>query len=255
MSFQLKYALIGHPLIHSFSANLFNKKFEIEGINAKYDNIDIEDISLLPEIIKNTPNLRGLNVTSPHKTSVLSILDTLTDEAREIGAVNTIRITYNNVSNKPYLEGDNTDSRGFKQSLQTFLNTQERQIAIVAGATGGAGKAICHALKQLDIEIIKVSRQARNGCIGYSDIDKTIMQKADIIINATPLGMHPNTGELIPIPYHMLTNRHLCYDLIYNPAETEFLRIAKKFGAKVCNGLQMLLNQAELSWKFYGTEE
>jgi len=246
---EMRFALIGHPLTHSFSASWFNNRFANAGLDAIYENIDIEDVTELRHIVTEK-GLCGMNITSPHKTAVMPMLDALTPEAQAIGAVNAI-IVERDDNNPPRLIGHNTDCLGFKQALEPLLPHNKTLTAIVAGATGGAAKAVMYALNTLGISATGLSRAKSRGYISYSDITPEIINHTDIIINSTPLGMHPHEGEAPPLPYHLIGPHHLCYDLIYNPAETEFLHLCRMQGAITSNGLQMLLNQALLSWRFF----
>ena len=241
-----KLGLLGKNISYSFSKSYFKDKFENEQIdNVSYENFDIETIELFPSLIKNTKNLKGLNVTIPYKEAVIPFLDKLNKKAKEIGAVNTIRITKENK-----LIGYNTDCYGFKKSLAPFLKNHHKQ-ALILG-TGGASKAIAYSLKQLNIRYCFVSRTAKKGVeFTYNTLTKDIIKQHQIIINCTPLGTSPNV-ELCPsIPYDAITSNHILYDLIYNPAETKFLKLGKQQHATTINGLNMLKLQAEKAWSIW----
>ncbi len=238
------YGLIGYPLGHSFSKNFFNQKFESEKINAKYINFEIPDINLLQEVLDNNRNLRGLNVTIPYKEQIIPFLDEIDEDAAKIGAVNVIKIIRNKNSVK--LKGYNSDIIGFCDSIKPLLN-ESRTKALILG-TGGAAKAVMRGLEKLNVESVFVSRSKSQGCLTYDEIDKKIISEYKIIVNTTPLGMYPNVDECPDIPYELLTREHLCYDLLYNPDETKFMKEAKRYGAEVKNGLEMLLLQAFASW-------
>lgn len=240
-----KYGLIGHPLTHSFSKKFFTEKFEKEQlIDCQYDLFDIPSINELSIILKNNPDLRGLNVTIPYKEKVMEFLDEIDEEAKKIGAVNTIKIENNK------LIGFNTDYFGFKQSLKPFLEiSQER--ALILG-TGGASKAVYHALTSLNINCLFVSRNPKNeNEISYEDVNEYVIRNHQIIVNTTPVGTFPNINEKPAIDYSQITAKHLLYDLVYNPAETQFLKEGKQQGAIVLNGLQMLQLQAEKAWEIW----
>ena len=243
-----KYGLIGYPLGHSFSISYFNQRFADEGIDATYENFEIPTIDELPEIIDRNPNLRGLNVTIPYKEKVIPFLDSISPEARAIGAVNVIRVTHE--KHKTLLKGYNSDVIGFTQSIESMLDPQWHKKALILG-TGGASKAIHYGLKSLDIEPVFVSRYERPGTIQYKDITPDVVREYNVIVNCTPLGMYPNTDECPELPYEAMDSHTILYDLIYNPDQTLFMRKGAKYGAEVKNGLEMLLLQAFASWEFW----
>jgi len=243
-----KYGLIGYPLGHSFSISYFNQKFADEGINATYENFEIPSIDDLPEIIDRYPNLRGLNVTIPYKEKVIPFLDSISPEARAIGAVNVIRVVHQ--KNKTLLKGYNSDVIGFTQSIEPMLDPKWHKKALILG-TGGASKAINYGLKSLGIEPVFVSRYERPGTIQYQSITPDVVREYNVIVNCTPLGMYPNTDECPQLPYEAMDSHTILYDLIYNPDQTLFMRNGAKYGAVVKNGLEMLLLQAFASWEFW----
>lgn len=245
------YGLIGYPLGHSFSQKFFTEKFATEGIHAEYRNFEIQHIDALSGLIAEHPNLRGLNVTIPHKQAVIHLLDTLSDEARAIGAVNVIRVMppADDNGSRPRLKGFNSDFIGFRDSLKPLLQPHHNH-ALVLG-TGGASKAVIHALDTLGITWQYVSRKPAAGQLTYDDLTPDIMDEYTLIVNCTPLGMSPNVGTCPDIPYECLTHRHLLYDLVYNPEETLFLRRGRESGATTKNGLEMLHRQAVESWKMW----
>ena len=239
------FGLIGKDISYSFSKKFFTQKFINEGLNnCSYENYDISSISKLLEVINDT-KIKGLNVTIPYKESVIELLNHIDPIAKKIGAVNTIKIDKQNK-----LLGYNTDYIGFKQSLESNISNQKR--ALVLG-TGGASKAIVYALKALNIKTLLVSRKKREESITYEDISNQIIKDHTIIINCTPLGTYPNIEECPKIPYQYITERHLCYDLIYNPIKTKFLILSEKEGASIINGNEMLKNQAIESWKIWNS--
>ena len=242
-----KYGLIGYPLGHSFSVSYFNQKFADEGINAKYENFEIPTIDVLPEVLDKNPNLKGLNVTIPYKEKVIPFLDSISPEARAIGAVNVIRVTHE--KNKTILKGFNSDVIGFTRSIEPLLDSFHKQ-ALILG-TGGASKAIEFGLKSLGLKTMKVSRSVKPGTIRYQDITPEMMKDWNVIINCTPCGMYPHSDECPQLPYEAMDSHTLLYDLIYNPDETLFMKNGKANGAIVKNGLEMLLLQAFASWEFW----
>ncbi|MBO4597598.1 MAG: shikimate dehydrogenase [Bacteroidaceae bacterium] len=245
-----KYGLIGNPLGHSFSKGYFNEKFSNENIDAEYVNFEIPTIDDLPAVIAENKNLCGLNVTIPYKEKVISYLDEVTTDARAIGAVNVIRIE-RNAKGEPRLIGYNSDIVGFTQSIEPMLESHHKK-ALILG-TGGASKAIFHGLKKLGIEGIFVSRKNMAGTVQYKDITPEVIQEYNVIVNCTPCGMYPHTDECPDLPYEAITEKNLLYDLIYNPDQTLFMRKGAERGAKVKNGLEMLLLQAFDSWRFWNS--
>ena len=248
-----KYGLIGYPLGHSLSKDYFNAKFMSENIDAEYINFEIKDLRDLKYILRENPELCGMNVTLPYKMDVIPLLDSITDNARNIGAVNVIKFKKGGLFTKLHLEGHNSDITGFKQSIEPMLNKIHRK-ALILG-TGGASKAIYHGLKQLGIESTFVSQTQKGDYITYDEISPEIMEDNTVVVNATPLGMYPKSETCPDIPYHYLTPNHILYDLIYNPDETLFMKRGKEFGAVVKNGLEMLLLQAFISWEIWNSPE
>lgn len=208
-----KYGLIGYPLQHSFSISYFNEKFQNEYINAKYINFEIPTIDALPEILASNPELKGLNVTIPYKEKVISFLDTVSPEARAIGAVNVIRVEHK--GNDIVLKGYNSDLIGFTQSIQPMLRPYHKK-ALILG-TGGASKAINYGLKSLGLDTVLVSRFERPGTIQYEKITPEVIEEYNVIVNCTPCGMYPHFEECPNLPYEAMSNKTLLYDLIYNP--------------------------------------
>ena len=211
-----KYGLLGYPLGHSFSKTYFNQKFEAEKIDAEYLNFEIPSIKEIKNVIKENPELNGLNVTIPYKEQVIPYLDDLDDDARQI---------------------------------DPLLKETHRK-ALILG-TGGASKAVFHGLKQLGVGATLVSRKPKEFCITYDEITPKTMEQYTVIVNTTPLGMFPNIDSCPDIPYDLLTPNHLLYDLLYNPDETLFMKKGKEKGAIVKNGLEMLLLQAFAAWEIW----
>ncbi len=245
------FGLIGYPLMHSFSRAFFSKKFLDEGIDAEYQNFEIPSIEEFPKIISRHADLYGLNVTLPYKQAVIPYLDELSNEAREIGAVNVVRVAHAGTSVR--LKGFNADVIGFVRSLQPLLKPSHRK-ALVLG-TGGASKAIVYGLHSLSIDTLQVSRHPEAGMIGYDGITAAVLDEYTVIVNCTPCGMYPHVAECPDIPYHRLDSRHLLYDLVYNPEETLFLRQGRRQGCIVKNGLEMLHLQALASWDYWNGKE
>jgi shikimate dehydrogenase len=244
--------LIGYPLTHSFSVKYFREKFSRESITEfEYRNYPIQSVQELKPLIGETEALIGLNVTIPHKEAVMPLLDEIDPEAAEIGAVNTIRIKRS--SGKIHLKGFNSDAYGFRESLLPLLGAGH-QNALVLG-TGGASKAVTHVLRQLGIAYQYVSRDPAGDQLQYLDLCYAIIKMHTLIINTTPLGTYPDTSAFPNIPYDFVTSDHVFYDLVYNPPETEFLRLGKQKGASVMNGHEMLILQAEKSWEIWNLQD
>ena len=242
-----KYGLIGFPLGHSFSKDFFNEKFANEGVNAKYINFEIPSIDNLPEILDSNPELRGFNVTIPYKEKVISFLDSVSAEARAIGAVNVVKVTHK--GNNTILKGYNSDVIGFTKSIEPLLDKNHKK-ALILG-TGGASKAINYGLKSLGLQTVFVSRYERPETIQYEKITPDIIKEYSVIVNCTPCGMYPHVDECPNLPYDAMNTHTILYDCIYNPDETLFMKKGKQYGATVKNGLEMLLLQAYASWDFW----
>ena len=238
-----KYGIIGNPLGHSFSKGFFTEKFAREGIDAEYLNFQIPEIGKLTEVLQENPELRGINVTLPYKTEVIPFLDELSNEAREIGAVNVVQIR------NGHLKGFNSDIIGFTRSIQPLLKPHHRN-ALILG-TGGASRAIRVGLTRLGLEWKYVSRTPREGMITYEDITAETLREYEVIVNCSPVGMFPKVDECPAIPYEFLTQDNLLYDLVYNPENTLFMKKGALQGAVVKNGLEMLHLQAIASWEFW----
>jgi shikimate dehydrogenase len=259
------YGLIGHPLTHSFSQKYFTEKFNREGIaDTQYNLYDMPDIAALPALLA-TPGLRGLNVTIPHKTNVLPYLDRLDASAEKVGAVNVIRLEADGTKT-----GFNSDYYGFRQSLEEAkcewrkakgegLDAHAHShsafhispLALILG-TGGASKAVVAALRDMGITYRMVSRTPGPDGLAYADVPSVITD-CQLIVNCSPVGTYPNVTAAPDLPYHLLTPNHFLYDLVYNPAETEFMRRGAAQGAQVLNGYRMLVLQAEKAWEIWNS--
>lgn len=238
------FGLIGRNISYSFSEGYFNDKFKKKGLdNYVYSNFDIKDIDQLPKIVEYTEKLKGLNVTIPYKEEVIPLLNELSKTASIIGAVNTIKIT------KKGLKGYNTDHYGFKKALKPLLEPHHKK-ALILG-TGGASKAVAYALRKMQIEYDFVSRTGDDVIFSYEDLNEDIFDDYQIIINTTPLGTFPKIEECPPLNYDLFTNKHIAFDLVYNPSETEFLKRAAQNGAVTKNGYDMLVHQAEKAWEIW----
>jgi shikimate dehydrogenase len=242
----MKFGLIGYPVVHSFSKKYFTEKFEKEGIDAVYDLYPLERIELFKELIASQ-TLTGLNVTIPHKQTVIPFLDELDATAAEIGAVNVIKFGRDQGGLK--LKGYNTDAIGFENSIKPLLKPHYRK-ALILG-TGGASKAIDYALRKNGIDTTFVSRSGSASQLAYGDLTHEMMKDFPVIVNCTPLGMDPAIEGYPAIPYAAIGSGHLLYDVVYKPEETVFLRKGKEQGATTINGLEMLWGQAEAAWKIW----
>ena len=217
-----KFGIIGYPLAQSASPAFFNNKFKNEGIDAQYIPFEIESIEELPRILAENPELCGFNVTIPYKQKVMDYLEVLSEGAKEIDAVNVVKVTHDS-EGKAHLQGFNSDVIGFTRSIEKLVKGKHKK-ALILG-TGGASKAIAYSLKQLGIEYLFVSRNAGEQKIAYSDITKEIIESHTLIVNCTPLGMVGHGIDQCPdIPYEMLGEGHLLYDIVYNPENTLFLQ-------------------------------
>ena len=235
------YGIIGWPLLHTFSPDYFNEKFAAAAIDARYEKFPIEQIESFPELIAAHPDLCGLNVTIPHKTAVIAYLNELSEDACAMNAVNCIAVKDGK------LKGYNTDWIGFSNSLKPLLKPHHKK-ALVLGS-GGAAKAIVYSLRKLAIEFRIVSRGNEPFALKYKDLDEKLMNEHQLIINTTPLGMPPHEEKAPLIPYHLLSEKHLLYDIVYSKSGlTPFLISGQQYGAAIKDGLEMLHLQAEASW-------
>lgn len=253
LQYKYVYGLIGYPLVHSFSLDYFNQKFLAEDIDAIYLNFEISDLGQLMELVAEYPNLNGLNVTAPYKEAVIPYLDSLDDDARRIGAVNVIRFIRDAKSGDLLqLRGYNSDVVGFEKTIDGIL-TPSRTSAMVLG-TGGAAKAVKAAFERRGIRVTLVSRRKSEHTLVYEEITRAMVAQHHIIVNATPLGKYPDDDQCPDFPFRFLTSGHLCYDLIYNPEETLFMKRAARYGAQTKNGIEMLLLQAFDSYRIWTHE-
>ena len=245
----MKFGLIGKAVSHSFSKTYFQNKFsELNLKEFTYQNFDLLNLDNLKTIVIEN-RLDGLNVTKPFKEDIIPLLNELDDTARIIGAVNCVKINWRN--NAPYLIGYNTDYYGFAQSIKPFLEPTHQK-ALILG-TGGASKAIAFALKNIGIDYYFVTsgEKKSSNYFNYEEINNHVLNAFKLIINCTPVGMYPNSHEMVSIPYEFINEEHLLFDLIYNPEETLFLEKGKMNGAIVINGLNMLKLQADKAWEIW----
>lgn len=244
LKFMKKYGIIGKSLSHSFSPKYFNAKFRKESLDATFEAYELEDIEQFSSLIELN-SLQGLCVTVPYKEKIIPFLDELDEKAAKIGAVNCIQM------HKGIFKGFNTDIIGFKESLIPLLETQHKKALILGN--GGASKAVQQGLTELGIEFRIVSRNPKNGELTYEELDEEIIKTHQLIVNASPVGTFPNVSEKPLVPYQFLNEKHLLYDLVYNPETTAFLEAGEQQGAKIKNGYEMLELQAEVNWKIWNT--
>lgn len=241
------YGIIGFPLGHSFSPRYFNDKFRREGIDALYRSFEIREVAAIREILNAHPDLRGFNVTIPHKQAILPYLDAVDPAAKDIGAVNCVKIT--TLEGKPFLTGYNTDVYGFLYTLLKFIPKTIRKALILGN--GGAARSVRYALDSLGIDSLTVTRTPQVfGQIGYSEVSK-FLSSHPLVVNTTPLGTWPHTADCPDIPYEALTPDHYLFDLVYNPEITTFMQKGQQQGARTSNGYAMLIGQAEMSWDIW----
>ena len=231
---------------HSQSRFLFNRKFEYEGLDCVYQHFDLKSLDELHEVMEKYPDLCGFNVTIPYKEAIIPLLDEMDGVAKEVGAVNVVKI------NEGKLKGYNTDVYGFEQLLNRAINGKEIDHALVLG-TGGASKAVQYVLKQKDIPYSTVSRDAEKGDYTYDALTDEILKQNHLIINTTPLGMFPHIDNFPDLHYQALSKKHILIDLIYNPKETAFMELGKTWGAKVYGGTQMFEEQAKKTWEIFNS--
>ena len=241
------YGLLGRKLGHSFSKEYFTDKFAKLNLNDSYVNIELDDVSEIVSFVKENKDLKGFNVTVPYKETIIPYLDDIDNVAKEVGAVNTVKV-YNN----GMLKGFNTDVIGFEKLLESTRLQDNKTISLIFGS-GGASKAVQYVLRKNNIPFKIVSRNVDLGIkISYDGINSTGFSLYSLVINTTPVGMFPNVNEYLELPYSTITSQNIFIDLIYNPAETLFLEKARLKGAAVFNGLTMLYEQAEAAWKIWG---
>lgn len=242
------FGLIGKSLSHSFSKSYFEKKFNSEKLDYQYQNFELGEINEFPQLLIDNPEISGLNVTIPYKEQIIKFLDEIDKDANFIGAINTIKLI--RTSTTTSLIGYNTDAMGFEYALKPHLKRYHHR-ALILG-TGGASKAVKFVLNKYGIGVINISRRPlKPDQMSYGHVDKQVIEEHSIIINTSPLGMHPDTDTYPDIPYKYIGKNHLLFDLVYNPAETLFLKKGKENGATIVNGIEMLYHQAEQSWEIW----
>lgn len=246
-----KYGLIGYPLGHSFSKKYFTEKFLKENIrDCSYENYPLENLKGFISLITSEPDLCGLNVTIPYKSEIFGFLDIIDAEAKEIGAVNVIKIKRSD--DVVSLYGFNSDVTGIRDTLYPFISDRVRN-ALILG-TGGSSRAVYYVLRKSGMNVNLVSRESKPGILAYSDINSDVLGQTQLIVNTTPLGMFPDTGTLPALNYKDLNCNHILFDLVYNPEVTSFLRKGEEQGCTVLSGIKMLHSQAEKAWEIWNSE-
>ncbi|MDT8308196.1 MAG: shikimate dehydrogenase [Bacteroidales bacterium] len=238
------YGLIGQSLSHSLSKEIFTTWFAETDLSADYRLYELEDIAGLPGLLKRYPAIRGLNVTTPFKTAVLSFCDYLDLSAEICNAVNCLTVAPGSIT------GYNTDREGFRKALLLWIG-ETIPNALIMGS-GGAARAAASVVSELGASYIIVSRDPREEMIHYAQINSAVLQEFPLIINATPVGMYPDVDQMPPLPWKWVSEKNLFFDMIYNPQETMFLKWASELGAPYCNGLVMLIEQAKKSKEIWG---
>ena len=244
MTEKTKFGLLGNSLKNSFSVGYFTEKFKQQGQNFTYENFELTSINEFKHLLANEPLLKGLNVTKPNKELIIPFLHDLAESARSCGAVNCIEIKENG-----RLVGHNTDIFGFKISLEGSKELQSNIQALILG-NGGASKAVESVLHQMQIPYKIVARRNKRD-YSFEEITDDLIKQHLFIIQTTPIGMFPDINEKLPCAMDGITDKHFCYDLIYLPKETQFLKIAREAGAKTLNGLNMLHAQADESYRIW----
>ncbi|MBA2861955.1 shikimate dehydrogenase [Methanococcus maripaludis] len=250
--------LIGHPVDHSFSPIMHNTAIEDLGINYVYLAFDVSEENL-KNVVSGAKALQitGFNVTIPHKINIMKYLDEIDEDAKAIGAVNTVKIENGKAI------GYNTDGIGAKRTLEEKAGILIDKNILIIGS-GGASRAVCFELAKdnnltiinRNIEKAKIlseefsKKLKKQKPINYGDLDLDI-KNFDIILNTTPVGMHPNTNVDPVIPLKNIKKDAVVMDLIYNPIEPVFLKEAIKYGAKTINGLGMLVYQGAVSFEIW----
>lgn len=246
-----KFGLIGYPLGHSFSKKYFTEKFINEHIpDCSYENYPLSSLTRLHSLIAEEADLCGLNVTIPYKSEIIRLLDRISPEAKEIGAVNVLKIYRQ--KGDIMLSGFNSDVTGIRDSLLPYITVNVRN-AIVLGS-GGSSRSVCWMLKKLGLNVKVVSRTSKPGIITYSDIDSHLLSMTDVIVNTTPLGMFPDIESKPDINYKLLSNKHILFDLVYNPELTTFLKMGAEQGCTTISGIKMLHSQAERAWEIWNDD-
>lgn len=245
------YGLIGFPIKQSGSQAIFREYFAKSQLkNADYILYPLTSIELFPSLISQNPEIKGLNVTIPYKKQVISYLNETDPQAKEIGAVNVVKVSRK--KGKVWMKGYNTDLVGFEVSFTNFVGNIKGLKALILGS-GGASMVVKYVFKKLNIPYLIVSRGRNYGDLDYPELNASVLKDHRIIVNTTPVGMYPNVNLCPEIPFEFIGNNHLLFDLIYNPAETLFLKKGRKQGAGIMNGHEMLHLQAAKAWEIWNS--
>lgn len=246
-----KFGLVGFPLGHSFSRKYFTEKFASQNIpDCVYNNYPLENLDNFVDLISSDKEIVGLNITIPYKSQILEFIDDLDNEAREIGAVNVLKIKRQN--GKLSISGYNSDVTGIRDTLQPYINNNVKN-ALILG-TGGSSKAVCHVLKKFGLNVTMISREKKPGIVSYSELTPGAIRRSLLIVNTTPLGMFPAIDGKPPIDYTSLTDNHILFDLVYNPEVTSFMKMGIERGCIAISGLTMLHSQAEKAWEIWNND-
>lgn len=237
----IKLGLIGKSLTHSFSKQYFEALFKTKQIEGKYDLLTFENEQALIDFFESNHGFDGFNVTIPYKELAAKHCISLDAVSQAIGVVNVIKL----INNK--MHGFNTDAIAFQQTIKPLLKSNHYRALILGN--GASSKTVEYVLKTIGIDCLKAARNPNDGEIRLDDVNEYVLQHHHLIVNTTPIGTFPNVDEKPNIPYSFLTNNHLVYDLVYNPAPSLFLKEAQKHGAIIKDGLDMLHIQAQEAWK------
>lgn len=242
----MNFGLIGYPLAHSYSKQYFNEKFiKLNLSNYSYSLFPIKELKELPQVISDN-NLSGFNVTSPYKNEITNYLDEIDASIGDLKIINFV--TIKNKGYKYFLKGYNTDIIGIEYTLQEYLIANETKVLILGN--GCTSQTCQYYFRKKGIEYLVVTRNPIEvNQIHYKELTAEQIREADIIINTTTLGLFPDVEKFPPIAYQNIESRHICFDVIYNPAETEFLKKSGEKTRNLLNGSAMFKKQAEESWK------
>jgi shikimate dehydrogenase len=244
-----RFGLIGYPLGHSFSKRYFTTKFASEKItDCSYENYPLQSLDGFYDLLHTVPDLEGLNVTIPYKSEIIRFLDNIDPEALEIGAVNVLKIR--RIKDRIEISGFNSDVTGIRDSIVPYLS-EINQVMVLG--TGGSSKAVSYVLEKEGLIVSRVSRTRRTDILNYNDVSVELLEKTQLIINTTPLGMFPDTESRPDINYDLLGRKHILFDLVYNPELTSFLKMGQERGCRIISGIKMLHSQAERAWEIWNS--
>lgn len=262
------YGIFGYPVEHSASPLMQNAAFHARGLDCVYTPFPVSADRLGAAVAGcRAMGLAGLNITIPHKESVMEFLDEISSEAKLAAAVNTI------VNHDGRLTGYNTDGKGFLRSLEEEAGFRVQGKTVLLLGAGGASRGVAVQIALAGAKKVIIANRSQERATAIADLieghteaaagvteltEKAlagVVPEADLIVNSTPLGMYPNTAEMPPLPVALVTDRHLVADLVYNPAHTALLQQAKAAGAATLGGLGMLLYQGAIAFELWTGEE